>query len=235
MSRVGSVRVPICSADELAVAGGLAAPEQHVICTVEYSGKLYRAPTQPVWNMMQNLRARLFVNERVRRCTEQAVFAALAKEAASSCSATRIGQGHSVQVRASVLDIAALQPFAEEHVGEWQRAKYCVALTSHAEIPLAAGWHFFSMVSRRERKAKCESFVFAEIVSPATALAEQAKACKLVLFTDFKTVVGLRFKRRKWRDVMGQSAVFAMGPVPPFQGYHPLLRTSAAAPSEQTE
>lgn len=222
----GSERVPICSAGEFAIAGALAIAEQCVIGTVEFGGQLYRVPSQPVWTVLQALRAELFASERVRRCIEQTIFGAIVKEAVTSCSTKRIGQRHSVQVQASVLDIAALQPFVQEHAGEWQRGKYCVALTSHAQIPLAAGWHFFSMVSRRERKAKCQSFVYAEVVSPATVLENEAKACKLTLFTDFKSVVGLRFKRRKWRDVVGQSAVFAMGPAPPFDGYHPLLRTA---------
>lgn len=62
-----------------------------------------------------------------------------------------------------------------------------------------------------------ERTVYAEIVTPATSRRDQP--AELVMYTDFKRILGITFSRRVWTEVSEHSATFFIGPELPSRGY----------------
>jgi hypothetical protein len=154
VTQQGSELLQACTADEFKILGALAADGHIVLAEVRHSGCIYRAPSEPVWAMMQRLCTALYPYERLRAAKEQIIFQALLKAAAASCSTNRIGQKHSIELRADVYDIAALRLLGQQHDGAWKRGKYCMELASHKVIPLQGDFHFFTAVTKREPQSE---------------------------------------------------------------------------------
>lgn len=192
---------------------------RHVtIVAIEHGAKLYRPPAEAVHNLVARYREFLWrepMHIRVRQQQQAAIFDRLLTRVVAHCRGLHAAERASVQVDATAYDAAVIDLFAEDRLGRWLRGRYELELASHASLPLAPGWPFFSIAPLNGNA----SDNYAEIFSPATTLAESPH--QLVLFTDFQSVIGLRFTWRKWKDVTATGGTIIGGSPPPTAGYHP--------------
>lgn len=213
--------VAVCCIGEREVAQSLFADGQLVLVGLKHGTQVFSPPVAPVWVVLSGLADATNTIPRLREMRERELLQRVVDEAVKQSRAQRDVRSVSVSIPASVVDVAALSLFREPHAHRRLRGKYYAEVEAPERLPLPAGWAYFSISSKRQRKSHAESFYYAEIVTRKTSPPDPKDVCICELFTDFRSQLGIRFHRRKWKDETGVSRVFDGGPQPPSAGYVP--------------
>jgi len=198
--------VPACSVVEYAVAGDLhAAPNQLIIMGMFRAERRWAMPTVGVASVLRKLKSLWYPTSELSDRREQLVLAELVRAIQGVCKAREPGERHRATIYLDAATLACVNAFVRLP-GQWRKDMFEVELLSHKDLGYRGDlhWQFFSIISTRAVKrgmykdgAEC-----AEIVSRATTVPKKDGSCPspLVLFTDFKRMLGIRFGRRIWAD-----------------------------------
>lgn len=215
------MEVAVCCIGEREVMQSLFADGQLVLVGLKHAKQVFSPPGAPVWAVLSGLANAMSMIPRMRAVRERELLQRLIDDAVKQSRAQRDVRPVCVSISASVIDVAALSLFLEPHAHRRLRGKYYAEVEAPERLPLPAGWTYFSISSKRQRASAAESFYYAEIVTRKTSPPDPKDLCTCELFTDFRSQLGIRFHRRKWKDETGASRVFDGGPQPPFAGYVP--------------
>jgi len=196
--------------------------QQAFLVNIRDGDKVYSAPAQHPSAILAWIQETCWSNERLREREEAFIFELLLQRVRGACSSYGSSLRFSVEIPVTTHALATVKMLTIQHEGSSERGLHVIAVPSHDSLPFKKGWHFFTTASLRSQRAGFSSAEYSEILSPATSAAEAP--VRLMLFTDYKTRIGLRGARRKWVDVAYGIATWeygGSGPAPPYRGYVP--------------
>jgi len=199
-------KVPVCTAIEEALAGSLhSASKQLVVLGAQRGTARFAVPTVDAKLVLESLRAFWYPTPALCARREQNKLAQLIRAVHTQCATSEYAERHRVTIDADPVDVSCIRAFTLLPGAKWVRGILEVELPDHAALGYAEPWHFCHITSIKsvKRGVYSDGAECAEIVCRTTSKRSQGQSMSpapLILFTDGKRLLGLRFSRRVWAD-----------------------------------